>query len=120
MNSQKGRLPRLPFCELKDKILGEEYELSLVFVTDTASRALNEKHRRKRKVANVLAFPLGSDEGEIFIAPKKAAKDSVQFAMPPRRFLAYLFIHGLFHLKGLRHGSTMEKNEQRLLKEYKI
>ncbi len=116
-NTTKGRLPRLPFSAVKEKILGKSYSLSLVFVSNDESRALNKKHRGKNEPANILSFPLSREEGEIFIAPEKAAKDAPLWKMPRRRFIFYLFIHGLLHLKGLSHGSRMEKEEQRILKK---
>ncbi|MBI2049075.1 MAG: rRNA maturation RNase YbeY [Parcubacteria group bacterium] len=105
---------------LKTGILGKSYALSLVFVSDEKSRVLNEKHRGKNEPANILSFPLSEEEGEIYIAPRKAAKDAPIWKMSYRRFVLYLFIHGLLHLKGLPHGSRMEKEEQRFLKKYTI
>jgi|SRR3989344_2514608 len=116
-NTTKGRPPRLPFAVLKNKVLGEDYSLSLVFLSDRASRSLNATRRGKKEPANILSFPLSEDEGEIFIALKKAAADAPQFDMPRTRFVLYLFIHGLLHLKGLTHGSTMEKEEQDILRK---
>jgi|SRR3989344_1995622 len=119
-NTTKGRPPRLPFVALKKAVLGERYSLSLVFVSDARSAALNRKHRGKGEPANVLSFPLSADEGEIFISLATARKDAPRFAMPPRRFVVFLFIHGILHLKGFRHGGTMENKEKQLLKKYKI
>lgn len=119
-NTTKGRLPRLPFQAVKENVLGKPYELSLVFVSDSESRALNEKHRGKNEPANILSFPLSEDDGEIFIAPGKAAKDAPVFKMPYRQFMLYLFIHGLLHLKGLSHGSRMEKEEQKILSQFSL
>lgn len=119
-NNAKGRPPRLPFKAVKEEVLGKMYALSLVFAGNEESRALNKKHRGKNEPANILSFPLSETEGEIFIAPEKAAQDAPDFEMPPRRFMLYLFIHGLLHLKGFSHGSRMEKEEHRLLKKYKI
>lgn len=116
-NTTKGRPPRLPFQEMKEDILGKSYALSLAFVSDDESRILNETHRGKNEPANILSFPLSETEGEIIIAPGKAAQDAPLFKMENRRFLFYLFIHGLLHLKGLSHGSKMEEEEQRFLKK---
>jgi len=103
---------------IKDAVLGKHYELSLVFVGDTRSRALNRAYRSKDKPANVLSFPLSHDAGEIFINPHRVEKEASRFDHSPRTFLIFLFIHGLLHLKGHSHGSTMEKTEQRLLKRF--
>ena len=119
-NTTKGRLPRLPFSRLKEEVFGKKYALSLVFVSDARARELNKKHRGKNEPANVLSFPLSSKEGEICIAPGKAKTDAPIFKMPYRRFVFFLFIHALLHLKGFRHGGTMEKKEAQLLRESNV
>jgi len=119
-NTTKGRLPRLPFALFKYKILGEEYSLSLVFVSEAKSQALNKKHRGKDEPANILSFPLSKDEGEILISLEKTRKDAPSFNMPYRRFLFFIYLHGLLHLKGYSHSSKMEKKERQLLKESRV
>jgi len=56
----------------------------------------------------VLSFPLSKNSGEILIC-KSAAKPYT---------VDYLFIHGVCHLKGYKHGATMESIESRLLKKF--
>ena len=92
--------------EIKNKVLGNKYELSLVFIGSTRSRKLNLTYRDKDKPANVLSFPLTKSSGEIFIDLNKTKTFST----------LHLFIHGLLHLKGMQHGGKMESEEQRLLK----
>ena len=53
--------------KIKEKILGAEYELSLVFSSNTLSQDLNNKYRDKNHPTNVLSFPLGENTGEIFM-----------------------------------------------------
>lgn len=95
------------FQKLKDSVLGKRYELSFAFVTPAAMRqAMTYKQKPAVKTSNVLAFPLSKTSGEILIC-KSAAKPYTP---------EFLFIHGLLHLKGLKHGATMEREEDRLLK----
>jgi probable rRNA maturation factor len=114
----KGKLPRLPFLEMKNAILGKDYELSVVFIGDKRSRTLNKIHRGKDKPANVLSFPLEKSAGEIFLNPRRAQKEAPQFGESYKHFLAFLFIHGLLHLKGFDHGSKMESEERRFRKKF--
>ncbi len=107
-NQTKVKLPKVPWSKVATAVLGNKYELSLVFALPKTSQALNKKYRRKSYVPNVLAFPLGPKNGEIFITP----------AVVERSDFLYLFIHGLLHLKGLAHGSTMERKERSLLKRF--
>ena len=115
VNKTKGRHPDLPFAKMKEKVLGKSYNLSLVFSDDALSKKLNYEYRGKSKPANVLSFPLSKTEGEIFINPKQVRRDAPRFGRSYESFFLFAFIHGLLHLKGLRHGSTMEKEERRYL-----
>lgn len=110
----------LPFERIKNNVLSKDYELSLVFIGSAKSRALNKKYRKKDKATNILTFPLSKIEGEIFITPEVARRDAKKFDMKESDFIVYLFIHGLLHLKGLRHGDKMEKEEEKLKKKFKI
>jgi len=114
----KGKLPSLPFVSMKEHILGEKYELSLVFVGDTLSRKLNKTYRGKDKPANVLSFPLEKNAGEIFINLREARKDAPRFKKSYNSFVGVLFMHGCLHLKGLDHGKKMDAEEKRLSKKF--
>lgn len=119
-NTTKSTLPRVPFLTIKERVLGKKYELSLAFVGLKTSRSLNEKYRGKNKPTNVLSFGLDKYSGEIFITPEVAAKEMKKFGMKYEHFIAYLFIHGMLHLKGMEHGSTMERQEKKFLKEFQF
>ncbi len=119
-NTTKGKLPSLPFKRIKEEILGMDYEVSLVFVGANRSRTLNKTHRDKNAPANILTFPLGAHDGEIFITPSEARKDAQKFGRTYKKFLADLFIHGLFHLKGDMHGSRMKRHETLVRRKFHI
>ena len=118
LNKTRGKSPRIPFRKIKDSVLGRSYELSLALITATEARALTKRLKKKDKASNVLAFPLGKNSGEVVLCPATARKQAKEYGYAPPEFLAFLFIHGLLHLKGLSHGATMEKLEQRLLKRF--
>ena len=120
MNTTKGKLPRLPFLEMKEEILGKDYDLSLVFVGEKRSRTITKEYKNKDKVSNVLSFPLDPNEGEIVITPIAAAKEAKKFDTTPNKHIGFLFIHGLLHLKGYTHGSTMESMEKALKKKFNV
>lgn len=117
-NLTRGQLPRLPFRALKEKVLGKKYDLSLVFIDENKSKELNRIYRKKNKPTNVLSFPLGKLEGEIFICIKVAKKEAAGYGKTWQDFLAFLVIHGMLHLKGLRHGSIMDKAEKKYDEKY--
>ena len=115
-NKTKGKLPRLPFVRLKNAILGEKYELSFAWVTPKESHKLNLTYRKKDKPTNILSFPFDKNSGEIVLDIKTARADAPNFDMSESKFLLFLVIHGMLHLKGFDHGSTMEKQEKKFLK----
>lgn len=119
-NKTKATLPRLPFADIKEAVLGPEYELSLVFIGDTRSRNLNREYRDKDKPTNILSFPYDEESGEIFINLALAKTQAPDFDKSPTKFIGYLFIHGLLHLKGYAHGSTMEEKERTFCRKFSL
>ncbi|CAN5127714.1 rRNA maturation RNase YbeY [soil metagenome] len=119
-NTTKGKLPKLPFLAIKEACVGKAYTLSLVFIGSTRSRSLNKIHRGKDAPTNILSFELSKNSGEIFIDLPLSKKQSKKFERKEDNFLQFLFIHGLFHLKGMAHGDTMEKAEQKVRSKFKI
>lgn len=94
------------FEKIKNYILGEGYSMSLVFASNNLMKKLNRIYRKKPYPADVLAFPLSKNEGEIFI--NKTNKNDI----------IYLFIHALLHLKGHKHGGKMDGMEKKLIKKF--
>ncbi len=121
-NNTNGTPPisGVPLLDIKNKVLTNKYVLSLVFVDDSKSQELNKKYRKKDNPTNVLSFPLDENEGEIFINLDSVHDEHKDFERTPEKFLGYLFIHALFHLKGLDHGSRMESEEQKIRQEFEI
>ena len=119
-NKTKGKLQSLPFSEMKEKILGKNYSLSLTFVGEDFIKSLNTKYRKKKVATDILSFPLSVDEGDIFICPKIAKIKSKEFKRTDKNFTAYLFIHGLVHLLGHDHGPKMEALETKFRKKFNI
>lgn len=101
---------RIPYIRIKNEVLGKAYDLSYAFLPPEEMRKVTIRTKKKDKVSNVLSFPLSKTSGEILICKKAAAPFSI----------GYLFIHGLFHLKGLKHGATMEKQERRILRQFDL
>ena len=120
INKTKGKLPRLPFVAMRDKILGPSYDLSISFVGKTASRTLNRTYREKDYPTNILSFELSKKSGELVLQPDCVKRDAKKFNMDFPNFLAFLLIHGMLHLKGMQHGSTMEKQEARFKKVFGV
>lgn len=116
----KAPYPAYPYQEIKEAILGKKYSLSLNFVGTKRAQKLNTEYRQKAYTPNVLSFPLDDNYGEIFICPEIAHKEAWEFKLSKNGYVAFLFIHGLLHLKGFDHGVKMEELEQRYLKRFGI
>lgn len=116
----KGKLPGLPFSAMKEAALGKAYKLSVVIATREEIRALNRTYRNKDAPTDILSFPLSKTEGEIFLNFVEARKESKKFGRSFPNFIAFLFIHGLVHLKGFAHGSRMEALEAKFRKRFGI
>ncbi len=110
--------PDLPYLSIKEKIVGKSYTLTIVFCSPKESQERNKAYRGKDYPTNILSFPLSENEGEIYICLSKARKDAKEFEMSYNKFLHLLFIHGVLHLKGHDHGSTMEGLEDKLVKQF--
>jgi ssRNA-specific RNase YbeY (16S rRNA maturation enzyme) len=89
--------------KVKEKVLGKNYDLSVVSASSALMKKLNETYRKKKGGANVLSFPLSKTMGEIFINKNLKIKNQ-----------NYLFIHSLLHLKGMKHGTKMTREEKKL------
>jgi rRNA maturation RNase YbeY len=68
----------------------------------------------------VLSFTLDDTAGELYITPEVARKECKEFGRSFEKFIAFLFIHGLHHLKGMDHGSTMEKAEEKIRRKFGV
>ncbi|MFZ2693813.1 MAG: rRNA maturation RNase YbeY [Minisyncoccia bacterium] len=120
INKTKNTLPFVSFAKIKDDALGKDYSLSLVFIGKGTSKKLNSSFRGENKPTNILSFPLDKKNGEIFINLSLVKKQIKLFDRKFENLVAFLFIHGLMHLKGMEHGSRMERAESKLRKQFKV
>ena len=112
--SSNGTLPKVPFLAIKEKILGKRYELSIAFVSPGQAQALNIKHRGKDYIPNTLSFSLSKTSGEIFLCKSALRAQYKSFDMDYDTYVTFICIHSILHLKGMTHGSTMERIEKKL------
>lgn len=120
INKTNGRPPRLPFLEIKNAVLGKKYELSVVVIGDKLSQKINNQYRKKNNPTNVLCFPLQKYAGELFINTARARHEARMYKKKYNAYVGMLFIHGLLHLKGRRHSSTMETEERKVREKFSI
>ena len=118
LRQTKGRIPTLPFVEVKEAILGKKYDLSLTFPTLDLAEELHIKWKKKTGPVNILSFPLDQNEGEIILTLSQARIEAKNYDRNYRDHLVFLFIHGCLHLKGMTHGAKMEKEERFYCKKF--
>ena len=97
------------WLKVKNRVLGEKYDLSFSYAEGGEMLRLNKLYRQKDYSANVLSFPLSGNEGEILINKKYQKNGGLSF---------YLFIHSLLHLSGLKHSKKMDEKETGIMKEF--
>lgn len=119
-NLTKAKLPRLAFAQMKEAVLGNDYELSVTIVDAEKMQELNNTYRKIDKPTDILSFPLSETEGEIFINLEETKNEAPKFDRDYENFLGFLFIHGLVHLKGHDHSDQMESLEQKYREQFKI
>lgn len=98
---------------MKDAVLGKQYALSVAIIHPREMEKHNRSYRKKDRSTDILAFPLDKSAGEILISMPDVKLKSKLFGMSEREYLAYLFLHGLVHLKGHDHGAKMETLEKK-------
>jgi probable rRNA maturation factor len=94
------------------------WDISLVFVGEKRAKQLNQSLRQKDYIPNVLSYVSGSKSGEIIICLSIAQKQAPSYNLSYPNHVAFLFIHGLYHLEGRSHGVTMERLEQKALARF--
>lgn len=117
-NTTKGKVPPLPFVDLKNKILGKGYEVSIAFVGATTAQKINLQSRNKNYVPNTLSFSYEKNSGEIILCPVVIKKQAKQNGTNYKNYLAYIVIHSMLHLKGMEHGGKMELLEKKYLEAF--
>jgi len=122
--ARKGVPEGAPFLrfykEALKEVLGSHYDLSLVFIGNTFSKHLNRNHRKIDKPTDILSFTLDKQSGEIFINIPYSIRKCEKFDRTFPNYIKFIFIHGLFHLKGYAHGSRMENEELKTRKKFNV
>ncbi|QQR50116.1 rRNA maturation RNase YbeY [Candidatus Nomurabacteria bacterium] len=116
----KGKLPSLPLVSIKNAILGETYDLSIIIATPAVSKKFNFRFRKKDKPTTILSFSLSPVSGELMLELGLIKKEAKNLGADYTKHLAYLLIHGMLHLKGMEHSSKMDTEEERWKKHFHI
>lgn len=90
-------------------------EVTLRVVGAAEARALNRVFRKRDYATNVLSFSYGAGHGDLVLCHPVIACEAREWKKALAAHYAHLVVHGMLHLRGLRHGRRMEQRETRLL-----
>lgn len=95
----------------KELKIGSNLELSVNLVEENRIQELNKQYRDKDKPTDVLSFPLGDGNGDIFICLSIAKNEAKSENINVEDKLAQLVVHGFLHLQGYDHQTDEEEKE---------
>lgn len=97
----------------------KNYEVCVIFTSDTHMRELNLNWRKLDKPTNVLSFPTPESGqaqpvvllGDIFIGYETVHREAVEQGKTFRDHTAHMIVHGFLHLNGYDHEDEQEAQE---------
>ena len=114
------RLSALASHTLASEDVGEQAELSVLFVTADHMKRLNSHFAGEHYATDVLAFPMmeGEEEedapqilGDVVVCPQVARDNAAKLGHALDDELAVLVVHGTLHLLGYDHQGTKDREE---------
>lgn len=112
--------------------------INIVLTNPENIRKMNKEYRNIDKETDVLSFPMFEKEelekrenlikdvlGDVVISIKKVKEQSAEYGHSFERELAYMAVHGFYHLMGFDHMSEddkilMRQKEENVLEKLKI
>jgi len=105
-----------------DEIKRDNWELSIMLCDDKTITEMNRQYRNKNEPTDVLSFNLGETihdgkrtvylPGDIVISLDSLKENSKYFQIPEDEELRRLIIHGILHLDGMDHSSSINTGAQ--------
>ena len=118
-NETRVRIPRTALQAIYNDLLKKRCSLNLICVGDAFSRKLHKEHHGKDTPANILTFPPNTDNvAEIYLNTAMAERTARQNDTTTRKQVLFLYIHGILHVLGHRHGAQMELLEDQYITLY--
>jgi probable rRNA maturation factor len=90
-------------------------EVTLRVVGAAEARTLNRAFRRRDRPTNVLSFAYSSAQGDLVLCHPVIRREARAQGKTLDAHYAHLVVHGMLHLRGLRHGRRMEGAEIAIL-----
>lgn len=125
-------------CFKEENLSSKDYYINIILTDSNNIKKINNKYRNIDKETDVLSFPmfekdeigkikLGGQEvlGDIIISIERVKMQAIEYNHSFERELAYMVVHGFYHIMGEDHTNDIEKaqmrqKEEKILKALKI
>jgi probable rRNA maturation factor len=114
-------------CFETEKLDKTDLYLSVTLSDEEYIHKINREYRKIDRATDVLSFPMFQKEeipkqstgiedilGDIIICIPIVERQAVEYEHSFKRELAYMLVHGFYHLMGYDH---MEENEKKIMRE---
>ena len=113
-------------CFEEENLLRTHLYLSVILTTPNQIQEMNNTYRKINKATDVLSFPMFEKEeipnvineieeplGDIVISIEKVKEQAEEYGHSFERELAYMVVHGFYHLMGYDHIELVDRTEMR-------
>ena len=113
-------------CFEEENLLKTQLYLSVILTTPNQIQEMNNTYRKINKATDVLSFPMFEKEeipniiseieeplGDIVISIEKVKEQAEEYGHSFERELAYMVVHGFYHLMGYDHIELVDRTEMR-------
>lgn len=121
-------------CFEEEKLEKTKLYINIILTDKEEIKNINKQYRNIDKETDVLSFPMFEKEdietlkkkskwvveevlGDIIIAMDIITKQAKEYGHSTKRELAYMLVHGFYHLMGYDHMTEEEKKEMRQKEE---
>ena len=117
----------LKTCFKEEKLEQKKLYVNVVLTNPENIRKINKEHRNIDKETDVLSFPMFEKEeleniktisedilGDIVVSIERVKKQSIEYNHSFERELAYMIVHGFYHIMGYDH---MEEEEKKVMRQ---
>ena len=128
------------YIELVEKVIGQAFKtenideinlyINIILTNPENIKKINKRYRKIDKETDVLSFPMFEKEeienmknngnnieealGDIVISIERVKEQAEEYGHSFERELAYMLVHGFYHLMGYDH---MEENDKKMMRE---
>ena len=114
-------------CFKEEKLIDTKLYLSIILTTPKDIQEMNNTYRKINKETDVLSFPMFEKEelenanfneveeplGDIVISIERVKEQAEEYGHSFERELAYMVVHGFYHLMGYDHIGLLDRQEMR-------